>query len=89
MLNKSNVRAAWNGVMDESKNPLRNYPISTAHMLMQTLAWMWSAIFSMAIGSFAFFGASVVAHSLIIGGIVVTLMVFQKAESGGRTADPY
>lgn len=34
-----NVKSAWDAVMDEAKNPLRHYPLQTAHMIMQTLAW--------------------------------------------------
>lgn len=74
------VRTAWAVVMDENRNPLRRFPLMTAHMLMQVLAWMWSAIFSVALGSYLFFGVSVMAHALIIAGLVVTLAVFQRAE---------
>ena len=74
------VRTAWDAVMDETKNPLRRFPLMTAHMLMQVLAWMWSAIFSVAIGSYLAFGVSMVGHSLIIAGLVVTLAVFRRAE---------
>jgi hypothetical protein len=66
--------------MDETKNPLRNYTLPTAHMLMQTLAWMWSAIFSMWLGSYFVFGVTVAGHLLLIAGIFITLMVFQKAD---------
>ena len=52
MFIKKTVISAWDVIMDESKNPLRNLPIQTAHMLMQLLAWMWSTIFSLAIGSY-------------------------------------
>ena len=80
MTKQQTVLTAWDAVMDESKNPLRSYPLATAHMLMQALAWMWCAIFSIAIGSFAIFGATAVGHALIIAGVFVTLMVFQRAE---------
>lgn len=78
------IRSAWDALMDESKNPLRSYPLVTAHMMMQTLAWMWCAIFSIAVGSYAIFGVAVVGHALIIAGIFITLMVFQRAESRGE-----
>lgn len=80
MTNESTGLDVWDAVMDESKNPLRTFPLVTAHMLMQTLAWMWSAIFSIAIGSYAIFGVAVIGHGVLIAGVFVTLMVFQRAE---------
>ncbi len=74
------ITAAWDAIMDESKNPLRSYPLTTAHMMMQVLAWMWSAIFSLAIGSYLFFGVSIIGHAVVIAGLFVTLAVFSGAE---------
>ncbi|WP_170514424.1 hypothetical protein [Ruegeria atlantica] len=84
MTNSFDVKSTWDSVMDETKNPLKSYSLSTAHMLMQMLAWMWSAIFSLMIGSYFVFGITAVGHMLLIGGLFVTLVVFQKAEA----ADP-
>ncbi len=50
-------------------------------MLMQLLAWMWSAIFSLMVGSYFVFGVSAVGHMLLIRGLFVTLLVFHKAEA--------
>ena len=74
------IRSTWDAVMNETRNPLRKYPLQTAHMLMQTLAWMWSAIFSLAVGSYIVFGVVAVGHALVIAGLFITLVVFQKAE---------
>jgi hypothetical protein len=74
-----NVKTLWDVVMDERKNPLKGYPLPTAHMIMQTLAWMWTAIFSLAIGSYVMFGILVVGHVLLIAGLFITLMVFENA----------
>ena len=43
MTNSEEVRTTWDSVMDETQNPLKNYSLPAAHMLMQMLAWMWSA----------------------------------------------
>ena len=75
---------AWSSVMDENENPLQNYSLSTAHMVMQMLAWMWSAVFSIAIGSYLAFGISAVAHAVLIGAIFVTVLVFQNAPESKR-----
>ena len=44
------------GFMDGTKNPLKSYSLPVAHMMMQLLAWMWSAIFSISLGSYFVFG---------------------------------
>lgn len=75
------IRTSWSSVMDEKKNPLKNYSLPAAHMLMQTLAWMWSAIFSVWVGSYFVFGVTAVGHLLVIAGVFITLMVFQNADS--------
>ncbi|SLN56973.1 hypothetical protein ROA7450_02956 [Roseovarius albus] len=80
MTDNDNVKTTWDLVMDETQNPLKNYSLPTAHMLMQMLAWMWSAIFSLSIGSYLAFGISAVTHMLFIGGLFMTIIVFNKAE---------
>lgn len=80
MFNKNAVKSAWDGVMNERRNPLRSFPLMTAHMLMQVLAWMWSTIFAVAIGSYVVFGVSIIGHVLVLAGIFATLAVFQRAE---------
>ncbi len=77
---RSTVLSAWDAVMNEERNPLRHFPLMTAHMVMQVLAWMWSVIFSVAVGSYLMFGISVVGHVLIIAGVFATLAVFRHAE---------
>ncbi|MDH3263603.1 MAG: hypothetical protein OEM24_06365 [Paracoccaceae bacterium] len=75
--------SAWAGVMDESRNPLRNSAPIAAHMLMQILAWMWSAIFAAMFSSYVVFGVTAFLHAFLIGGIFFTLVVFRSAERGG------
>ena len=79
-MQNSELHRAWSGVIDARRNPLRNYPLSTAHMLMQILAWMWSAVFSVSIGSYVVFGITAIAHVLLIGALFITLIMFQRAE---------
>lgn len=76
------VRTAWQGVMDESKNPLRNATPMTAHMMMQVLAWMWSAIFAVMVSSYAVFGLTAIVHALLIAGGFATYMVFRAHDRG-------
>jgi hypothetical protein len=66
--------------MDESKNPFRNYPLPTTHLMMQILAWIWRTVFSLSIGSYFVFGVTAFAHALLIGAIFTTAIMFQWAE---------
>ena len=75
------IHDAWNVVMNHERNPLRHITdLQTRHVVMQILAWMWCIIFSMSIGSITVFGVSVVAHTLLIAGIVVTVATFETAK---------
>ena len=70
----------WNGVMNHKVNPLRHIPdLQVRHMVLQVLAWMWCIIFSMWVGSWFVMGLSMVAHALILAGIVVTVGTFETA----------
>ena len=81
MTNMSNVKSTWDSVMNETKNPLKNQSLPTAHLLMQMLAWMWSAIFSLMVGSYFVFGVTAAAHTMLIAGLFITFLVFQKSEA--------
>ena len=72
------IETAWNGIMDQRYNPLRNLPIVSAHLVMQLLAWMWSGIFSVALGSYFVFGITAFGHALVLLGIFTTYIVFQR-----------
>ena len=81
MLKNNFVESSWGAVMDETKNPLRKYSLPTAHMLMQVLAWMWSAIFSISVGGYFVFGVTIAGHVLVIAGVFITLMIFENADA--------
>lgn len=80
MLVENAIRTAWDGVMNEERNPLRTFPLMTAHMIMQILAWMWSAVFALAFSSYVVFGFSALGHALILAGLFATLAVFSEAD---------
>ena len=70
----------WNSVMNMDRNPLRHIPdLSTRHMVLQVLAWMWCIVFSMWIGSFWVMGISMIAHALLLAAIVITVATFETA----------
>ena len=72
---------SWNMIMDDRRNPLSNIPdMQTRHVVMQLLAWMWCIIFSISIGSITVFSVSAIAHSLLIGGLILTVATFETAK---------
>ena len=75
------LKDSWNSVMSVERSPVRHLPLPTAHLVMQVLAWMWSIIFSLAVGSYIAFGITMLAHSLVLAGVFVTLAVFRVARN--------
>ena len=72
---------SWNLIMDDRRNPLSNIPdMQTRHVVMQLLAWMWCIIFSLSVGSITVFSVSAIAHSLLIGGLILTVATFETAK---------
>jgi hypothetical protein len=81
------IKDIYTAVFDDSSNDLRAMAKPVRFQLMVMLAWMWSVIFSLGIGSFYWFGTMVVAHMLAIFGVFVTTEVFRRAASNDtRTA---
>ena len=71
----------WNVVMDHNTNPLSNIPsLPVRHMVMQVLAWMWVAVFTIATGTWAYAGINIIVHMVLIGGIVMTVATFETAK---------
>tara|TARA_B100000085_G_scaffold260223_1_gene263577 strand:+ start:231 stop:614 length:384 start_codon:yes stop_codon:yes gene_type:complete len=79
---RSFVVDCWNHIMDAEINPLRNIPdLNVRHMIMQVLAFMWSAVFSITIAdSIMAFGISAIAHVALIAAVVITVATFKLAE---------
>ena len=76
------VVSCWNHIMDAEVNPLRHIPdLQVRHMIMQILAFMWSAVFALYIAnSVMAFGISAFLHVLLVGAVVVTVGTFKVAE---------
>ena len=72
---------SWNLIMDDRRNPLSNIPdMQTRHVVMQLLAWMWCIIFSLSVGSITVFIIIAIAHTLLIGGLILTVATFETAK---------
>jgi hypothetical protein len=75
------IVSSWNVIMDDRRNPLSAIPdTNVRHMVMQVLAWMWCIIFSMSLGSITVFAYTAIAHTLLIAGIVATVVIFETAK---------
>lgn len=77
---RSYVVFAWDFIFDHEVSPLRNIPdVATRHYAMQVLGLMWAASFSVAIGSYTFFAASLLGHTVLIAAAAVTVATFTAA----------
>ena len=77
---RSFVISAWKFIFDHEFSPLRNIPdVGVRHMVFQILAWMWSIVFGISIGSYAVFGITLVAHILFIAAVAITVATYSTA----------
>ena len=68
-------------VMDHNKNPLRHIPDPLSRMwIMTVLAWMWSLVFGIYVGSVIYMGISMAAHFILLAMVTFTAAVFFEAE---------
>lgn len=81
------AKDAYRSVMTIEHSPLKNFDPMVAHMMFQVLAFVWSGIFAMMLGSYLAFGISATFHALFVGGIFITAMVFK--EGNKRNARMY
>jgi len=72
------MRDTYSVVMDERKNPLQGLPKAQRFQIMTFLSVMWSSLFCLAIGSYAFWGELVVGHVAVAAGVVLTGLTFRQ-----------
>ncbi len=66
-------------IVDSDRYALRELPPSQRFQIMATLSLMWTAIFCAGTGAWIWYGELVVAHMLVVFGLVVTGAVFGSA----------
>ena len=83
------VYDCWNAIMDHKVNPLRHIPdLQVRHMVMQILAFMWSAVFSVMIANSYFaFAVSGAIHIAFILAVVITVATFKVAKDSPQAFD--
>ena len=74
------LKDLYASVMDPERNPLRSLPKMQRFQYMVVLSYMWSTIFAISVGSYLVFGASVVAHLLLLTGLFFTRATFGNAD---------
>ena len=77
---RNHVLYAWNFIFNHEVSPLRNIPdVAIRHYVLQVLGLMWAVSFSIAIGSYAFFAASVIGHTVLIAAAAITVATLTAA----------
>ena len=86
---RESMKKIWNSVMNSDYNPISNVQnMEVRHLVMQILAFMWSAVFSIYIvNSIGFFKYTAIAHVLLIAAIFITAFVFQTAKKKPEVFD--
>ena len=74
------IKDFWNSIMTIEGSALRKLDPRVAHMVFMILAFMWSGIFSIMVGSITAFGISAIAHVALISGTAITVMIFNEAD---------
>ena len=77
-------KEAYRLIMDDEENAFNKLPKIVRFQLMTTLAYMWCIIFSLGVGSYVFFGTSVVFHILFLLGLFFTSDLFRKADQNQK-----
>ena len=77
---RKKVAFAWSFIFDHEVSPLRNVPdVAVRHYALQILGAMWAVAASVAVGSYTFFAASLVGHSVLIAAAGITVATLATA----------
>ena len=71
-------------IMDSDRNPLRRLPKAQRFQIMVMLSMMWTLIFSVGIGTWAWFGELVVFHLAVLLGVFITGWTFGNARKDAQ-----
>ena len=82
------IPLAWKSVMTIENSPLRKLDPRVSHMIFQCLAFIWSGLFAIMIGSYMAFGISAIFHVCLITGIFVTAVMLNEADKRPQTFKP-
>lgn len=69
----------YRAIMDSNVNPLRALPAVQRFQIMLYLSMIWTTIFCAGAGAWLWYGELIVAHMLIVLGVLFTGLTFQSA----------
>lgn len=75
-------------VMDPSVSPLRHLGPAQRFQAMLALAMMWTFLFCIGVGAWAYYGLLVAFHLAMVVGIFVTGYVFHRAQLSSLERQP-
>lgn len=81
------IRHLYDLVMDPNRNPLQALPKMVRFQYMVILAYMWSVIFSIYLGTVAVLGPSIAAHTILLIGVFFTADIFRRARARSLSYD--
>jgi hypothetical protein len=81
------VKYLYNLVMDPERNPLKVLPKMVRFQYMVILAYMWSVVFSIYLGTIAVLGPSIAAHTILLIGVFFTADIFRRARNRSLSYD--
>jgi hypothetical protein len=74
------IAESWNFIFNHEVSPLRNIPdVTTRHMILQILGWMWAVAFAVASGTYLLLPASLIAHAVLIAAAAITTATYTVA----------
>jgi len=73
-------------IVDSDRYALVGLPPSQRFQIMATLSLMWTAIFCAGTGAWLWYGQIVVAHILVVLGLVATSVIFRSARRSNPAA---
>ena len=74
------IRRLYAFVMDHEKNPLSTLPKMVRFQWMMVLSFMWSAVFTIWLGSTIVLGPTVLGHAVLLVAIFFTADMFRRAK---------
>ncbi len=75
------MRDLYKLVMDENRNPLRGLPKAQRFQIMMMLSTMWTTIFCLAFGLWAWWGSLIIAHMPLALGVFLTGWTFHSTKN--------
>ena len=68
-------------IMDDNRNPFRGLPKLIRFRLMLMLAYMWSSVFSIWVGSMMSLWPMIVGHTAVLLAVFFTADIFKRAHT--------